>query len=481
MAAANVGRGRHRGGATARIHARCARLHAACVAGARVGVGAGRARCRARVHAARADRSRRIGEPADPHRLERRAQRGARGRPRQVRLSAAPVRDGNGRVPGEPRLDVDDPRRFVEQHHRARHDFGAVAAMAAVRFRRPRGARRSGRTGIDRVERRVHGRAPAGDPRRDRLVLPLRSRPRARAERATGPRERGRDPRGVPRAAQARRRHGRRARAGDAEPRAGEPRARAGERRRERRLPRARLRARHLAAVEADDRRAAEAAAAARARLVGRRDRVGRDRTPARPAGRVRGRKGQSREDQGRGSRVHAEDLPVRVDVVCERRHGHLRAARDRRPGADRQPERQPLRRRRVPRRDDSAVRRRLALGRADAGAQRRAKRVRAPHADQGGSGAPGRRRAERGADEPGVARRREGARRCRANQLRRGADRVPERRRLGHRRDDRAKPVARRAQRGSRQLCRRIVGRRRARARDGHDRRGAVAPPPGG
>ena len=94
-----------------------------------------------------------------------------------------------------------------------------------------------------------------------------------------------------------------------------------------------RLRARHLAAVEANRRRAAEAAAAALARLVGRRDRVGCDRAPPRPAGRVRARKGQSREDQGRGSRVHAEDLPVRVDVVRERRHVHLRAARDRRPG----------------------------------------------------------------------------------------------------------------------------------------------------
>lgn len=142
------------------------------------------------------------------------------------------------------------------------------------------------------------------------------------------------------------------------------------------------------------------------ARAYGSTRRTGdRARAPPRRAGRVRGRAGERGEDQGGGIGVHAEGIRVRVDAVQRRARGNQRDPVRRPAGADREPERQPLRRRRVRRRDDSAVRRRLALGRADAGAQRRRQRIRAARAHEGRSGQTDRRRAERAARESRVAR----------------------------------------------------------------------------
>lgn len=160
------------------------------------------------------------------------------------------------------------------------------------------------------------------------------------------------------------------------------------------------------------------------ARAYGSTRRTGdRARAPPRRAGRVRGRAGERGEDQGGGSGVHAEGVRVRVDAVQRRARGNQRDPARRPAGADREPERQPLRRRRVRRRDDSAVRRRLALGRADAGAQRRRQRIRAARAhegrrtkDEGRSGQADRRRAERAARESRVARCGGDARRRRAD-----------------------------------------------------------------
>ena len=101
-------------------------------------------------------------------------------------VKSVPAAAGRHRHDGlapQQRLQQHRPGRLLQQQQHARHRGRALAAMAAVRLRRPAGARAGRRTGDHRRQRRPDRRAPATGPGSQRR-LPRLYRARARTVNA---------------------------------------------------------------------------------------------------------------------------------------------------------------------------------------------------------------------------------------------------------------------------------------------------------
>ncbi|KAG1248842.1 hypothetical protein G6F65_019400 [Rhizopus arrhizus] len=216
--------------------------------------------------------------------------------------------------------------------------------MAAVRFRRPRGARASGGTGHHRQRRRADRDPPAGCAGSQRRLSRLHRVTHPHRQCAPGPGQRRNAAGRRPRPLQAGPGHRGGSCPGDAKPGTGQTGRRDRRRRRGRRLSWAHHRHGHLAAGQAAHRRNARHAAAARLGATGRTDHHRRAGTPPGRAGRLC--RGTGRASQGACGRrgFPAQGLRIGCDLA------HLRAlvqhggARHRSAGRHRQPERQPLR-----------------------------------------------------------------------------------------------------------------------------------------